>query len=98
MWVSNRLNHSVAGTVTGLQGGPSTVRFPEGTRDYSFFQTKDQSSSEAHPATFSMDAHGNRGVRITTLIYLGLRLRISGLLPPLPIHDSTACIATTLPF
>ena len=74
---------------------------PAGISDLSLLQNF-QKVSGAHPASYSVNSGGSfarskaAGVKLTIRLHLVPRLRMSGAMPPHPLHAIMPCIMTTL--
>ena len=92
---------SVVGAVTRLLAGRSGVRIPVGAGDFSVSQNL-QTGSASHSALYLMGAEvlsrgkSGRGVKLSTHFHLELRLRMSGVIPQLPLYAIMALTGRTL--
>ena len=91
----------MVGVVTRLLAGRSGVRIPVGAGDFSVSQNL-QTGAGSHPVLYLMGAEvlsrrqSGGGVKLSTHFHLEPRLRMSGVIPQLPLYAMMALIGTTL--
>jgi hypothetical protein len=83
-----------------LPAGRRKVRTPAGARELSLLKDSIRTGPAAHAASYSMGARelfpGVKRLSPITQFYLVSRLRISGGVPPHPLHAHAASIGATL--